>query len=237
MTIDLTAPWRALLGEVRGAVAGRCARVATRTHRRSSCPDAPPTLERLEPRLLLSAAATYTIDGPVFTDEGARYTLDLSTDSALLVYWTIDWGDGRQQVVEGNNLSVDHFYADGPSRYEISATATNVDGSYLATVVGGTPGGMGLDDSFNGSGTVTTFLDGNFGARGLALAADGRIVVASSVFDPLGTRHDFALLRYNVDGSPDPGFAGGAPLITDFGSGLSEVAEDVAVDSQPAFPR
>ena len=58
-----------------------------------------------------------------------------------------------------------------------------------------------LDPSFSGDGKLTTDF-GVGGASGVALQGDGKIVV---VGDSGG---DFALARYNPDGSLDPSFAG-----------------------------
>ena len=65
-----------------------------------------------------------------------------------------------------------------------------------------------LDDTFGTGGIVTTEFDGYAKAMGVALQADGKIVVAgtggSSVNNTL-----FAVVRYNSDGSLDETFFGG----------------------------
>ena len=48
--------------------------------------------------------------------KGSIYTLNLSsTDPGAdtISQWTINWGDGTDQVVTGNPSSVTHTYADG----------------------------------------------------------------------------------------------------------------------------
>lgn len=69
-----------------------------------------------------------------------------------------------------------------------------------------------LDPTFGGGdGIVTTDFGGNDPARAVALQSGGKIVVA-------GGNGDFALARYNADGSLDTGFGGGDGLVTtDFG--------------------
>jgi uncharacterized delta-60 repeat protein len=76
-----------------------------------------------------------------------------------------------------------------------------------------------LDTSFGGAGTVTTaFGAGAAAANAAVLQADEKVVVAGSA--PTGTPGDFefALARYNVDGSLDASFGTGGTVTTRFGS-------------------
>ena len=81
-----------------------------------------------------------------------------------------------------------------------------------------------LDLTFSGDGKLTTDFGGSDQARGVVIQADHKIVVAG-----WGDSTDFALARYNPDGSLDPTFAGDGKLTTDFGS--SDGAEDVVLQS------
>src|SRR5262245_57269991 len=57
-----------------------------------------------------------------------------------------------------------------------------------------------LDTTFSGDGKLTTSISsGNDGIASVALQADGRIVVAGYSYN--GANNDFALARYNADGS------------------------------------
>ena len=89
-----------------------------------------------------------------------------------------------------------------------------------------------LDTGFGGGdGRVTTdFAGGDDHANAVALQADGKIVVAglATVGAPGSQHSDFAVARYNTDGTPDNTFGGGDGLVTaDFG-GVEE-ALDVVV--------
>src|SRR5438552_10726472 len=77
-----------------------------------------------------------------------------------------------------------------------------------------------LDTSFGNGGIVTTnFPEGSY-ASSVALQADGKIIAAGTVFvdfiigEPSNT--DFALARYNQDGTPDASFGNGGQVSTDF---------------------
>src|SRR5439155_1647217 len=72
-----------------------------------------------------------------------------------------------------------------------------------------------LDPSFGGGGRVLTNFAGRDEASALALQSDGKIVVAG--FSGAGGRQDFAVARYNPDGSLDPSFGSGGRVLTDFG--------------------
>ncbi|MHC4575042.1 MAG: hypothetical protein ACYS76_13070, partial [Planctomycetota bacterium] len=80
-----------------------------------------------------------------------------------------------------------------------------------------------LDTSFGIGGIVTTdFTSGNDYAYALAIQADGKIVVAGQTYtsDPNG--HDFALARYNSNGSLDGAFGASGLVTTDFDSSWEE---------------
>ena len=105
-----------------------------------------------------------------------------------------------------------------------------------------------LDLPFGVGGLVTTDLSGmpDF-AGAIAIQADGRIVVAGTTtqFTPtppppppppprdrtlttLGPDQDFAVVRYNADGTLDTGFGAGGKVITDVGSPF-DAATSVAI--------
>ncbi len=91
-----------------------------------------------------------------------------------------------------------------------------------------------LDTSFGGTGKVTTAIGGSTDqAHGLALQADGKIVVAGeSEGDTANPGFDIALARYNSDGTLDPSFGGDGKVVTQLGSGPNgSAAAAVAVQS------
>ncbi len=89
-----------------------------------------------------------------------------------------------------------------------------------------------LDRSFGNGGIVTTtFPEGSY-ASDVALQPDGKIIAAGTVFVDFipgeSSNTDFALARYNPDGSPDTTFGNGGQVSTDF-VGLEDDAFSVLI--------
>ena len=98
-------------------------------------------------------------------------------------------------------------------------------------------GAGALDKSFGARGVVVTNFLGSFGAEGMAIQPDGRIVAVGT------SGGNFALARYNPDGSLDTSFDVDGKVTTDFGrdDGALEVlvqpdGKIVAVGFSAAFP-
>jgi uncharacterized delta-60 repeat protein len=107
----------------------------------------------------------------------------------------------------------------GPPDFEFALARYNPDGS--------------LDASFGVGGLVLTDVNGADGfddASGLAIQPDGKIVVAGTL--EVGGGSDFALARYNPDGSLDPSFGVGGRVFTDVsGTGRFTRAEALALQA------
>lgn len=103
---------------------------------------------------------------------------------------------------------------DGATTYDLAVVRLNENGS--------------LDTSFNGTGKALTFVGtGNSAGNDVAVQGDGKIVVAAEAFN--GTNNDFAVVRYNANGTLDStGFPGNGAVLTDFGIG-NDIAYDLAV--------
>ena len=155
------------------------------------------------------ALARYNTDGsldPTFDGDG-KVTTDFagSTDS---VSGVVIQADGKIVAAGNANVPFDDF---GLARY-------NTDGS--------------LDTTFSGDGKVTTdFAGGSSDERalGVAIQADGKIVAAGFAF-VFGAVQDFALARYNPDGSLDATFSGDGKVTTDFASS-GDQAHGVAIQA------
>ena len=164
----------------------------------------------------------------------ARYQADGSLDSSFPADKSPS--DGRQTTDFGGAAYCIALQPDG--KIVVAGTAAgdfvvvrfNVDGS--------------LDTSFGGNqlpgGKQTTDFGGYDFALAVAIQADEKIVVAGSTRDALSS--DFALARYNADGSLDTTLSNDGKQTTDFGGedGASSVAiqadgKIVAVGSSASF--
>lgn len=85
-----------------------------------------------------------------------------------------------------------------------------------------------LDPSFGTGGKVTTNLGTNDAARALAIQADGKIIAAG--FAVNGTNSEFALVRYNSNGTLDPSFGTAGKVTTHIGIG-DALVNAVAIES------
>ncbi|MBT2539129.1 DUF11 domain-containing protein [Streptomyces sp. ISL-44] len=108
-----------------------------------------------------------------------------------------------------------------------SGAAVRVLGNGRILAAGGAQGGFALarlmpdgslDNTFGGGdGRVgTTFEAGSGVANDVALQSDGKIVAAGGGAGT-GDPHDFAVVRYNTDGSLDSTFSGDGKVTTDVG--------------------
>jgi uncharacterized delta-60 repeat protein len=130
-------------------------------------------------------------------------------------------GDGKQTTDFGFGLS------------SAAATVLQPDGKIIAVgaddahfdfaLARYNPDGR-LDTTFSGDGRQTTEFGGNDSAAGVALQPDGKIMVVGRGGD---FGNDFALARYNPNGSLDASFSGDGRQTTDFGGG--DAAADVVL--------
>jgi uncharacterized delta-60 repeat protein len=113
--------------------------------------------------------------------------------------------DGANAIVsQPDGKLVAAGYSLNGANYDFALARYNADGS--------------LDTSFGSGGKVTTAIgSGNDSAFALALQPDGKLVAAGDSFN--GVDRDFALARYNVNGSLDTSFGSGGKVTTWIGSG------------------
>jgi len=77
-----------------------------------------------------------------------------------------------------------------------------------------------LDNTFDSDGIVTTVVGSSDNpAYSVAIQSDGKIVVSG--YAHIGLNDDFAVVRYNSNGSLDTGFGTGGIVTTNFGSGVA----------------
>jgi uncharacterized delta-60 repeat protein len=113
-------------------------------------------------------------------------------------------------------LLIAGYYVVAGSNFDFALARYNTNGS--------------LDTTFGTGGKVTTaFGTGYDVARAAAIQDDGKIV-AAGYFQNTGGDCDWALARYNTDGSLDPDFGTGGKVTTALGS-IAELAYAIAIQT------
>jgi uncharacterized delta-60 repeat protein len=151
--------------------------------------------------------------------------------------WAVTSGDldptfGTEGKVRTDFGGLDMAYgmAVQPDGRIVVAGFSNVRGTYdFALARYG--GGGSLDLTFGAGGTVLTDIDaagGSDEARAVAIQPDGKIVAVGS--SDVGGSSDFAVVRYDQDGTPDRAFGADGRALTDVsGAGRYDAAYAVAV--------
>lgn len=128
-----------------------------------------------------------------------------------------DFGEGTNNYVYCGALQTDGKilmggYSDG-SNEDFGLIRLNADGS--------------LDNTFDGDGKLTSQIGtGDDKAKSIALQVDGKIILAGQSFN--GTDFDYALIRYNTDGSLDNSFDTDGKQTTDI-AGFEDNANGILV--------
>lgn len=152
----------------------------------------------------------------VWVASGAPSDLDVSFGTAGKVATDFGGGDdaGNHMAVQSDGKIVVAGSTFNGSQYDVAVVRYAADGA--------------LDSSFGTGGKVTTDFAGSDDAGySVVVQGDGKVVVAGYAS---GSSLDFALVRYEADGTLDGGFGSGGKVITDFG-GSNEVGHGVAVQS------
>jgi len=139
----------------------------------------------------------------------ARYetngTLDTTFNSTGRIITPVGTGDdcGQSVALQADQRILVAGYARIGTNYDFALVRYETNGS--------------LDASFNGSGKVTTAIGTSDDCgQAVAIQTDGRIVVAG--YAMIGTNLDFALVRYQTDGSLDTSFNGTGKVTTPMSS-------------------
>jgi uncharacterized delta-60 repeat protein len=138
----------------------------------------------------------YNSDGSLDTSfgTGGKVTTDFNTP--------FDYARSVMQQSDGKIVAAGFSYNDVASIISVALSRYNSDGS--------------LDTTFGTGGKVTTDFNSSAGGFSVTQQSNGKIVVAGSSYDPLTNSYDFALSRYNSDGSLDTSFGTNGKVTTDF---------------------
>ncbi|HWQ94677.1 MAG TPA: delta-60 repeat domain-containing protein, partial [Gammaproteobacteria bacterium] len=135
-----------------------------------------------------------------------RYNNDGSLDTGF--------GIGGKQTTDffGGNDQVNDMVLQVDGKIVVAGTTFNGSDSDFALARYNSNGA--LDTSFGIAGKLTTHFSSYNSTNALGLQTDGKIVAAGVAGN--GVNDDFALIRYNTDGSLDSGFGNGGKVTTDF---------------------
>ncbi|MFZ2724978.1 MAG: hypothetical protein WAX77_01870 [Methylococcaceae bacterium] len=153
------------------------------------------SIQQADSKLVVSGYSRGTSDSALLVRFNKDGSLDTSFDSdgSLLGFFA-----GSSHAASVAQQTDGKLVVAGNSNGDFALVRLNADGS--------------VDKSFNdGAVVLTDFNATEDSAASVALQADGKIIVAGSSAD------NFALARYNTDGSLDKSFHDGGKLTTDFG--------------------
>jgi uncharacterized delta-60 repeat protein/uncharacterized repeat protein (TIGR01451 family) len=170
-------------------------------------------------RIVLAGYASDDLDVDVML---ARYKDDGSLDASF--------GTGGVALIDlGGIAQADAVAIDAHGRIVVAGVRAAAPGQPVdAMVARVTPDGL-LDPSFAGTGWAITDFGGFYDrARAVAIAANGKIVVAGRGGNDLAP--DFAIARYTLDGTLDATFGLGGRVATDFGTNDGDSPAGLAID-------
>lgn len=184
---------------------------------------------------------SFGIGGKLITDFGLNEVVDSVTVlpngkilvvghwnvGALVVRYNID-GSLDTSFGSGSKVTIDFGAYDSPCIATLQAdgkilvAGTAFNGTFNFALARFNADGS-LDSSFGVGGQLSTDLGGSDEAQSVTVQPDGKILVAGI------SSGDFALVRYNPDGTLDISFDKDGKLTTDFG--LNEVGRSIALQS------
>jgi len=159
--------------------------------------------------VLIQEDGKLVVAGEVATANGqdfalARYNTDGSLDTSFGINgWVVTdfFGDddhGRALAQQADGKLLVAGYATNGAEYDFALARYTASGS--------------LDTTFDGDGRVVTDINADDQGHAIAVAGDGTILVAGWSYN--GTNDDFALVRYNPNGSLDNSFDGDGRVVT-----------------------
>ena len=172
-------------------------------------------------KIIVVGSASYDANNRDIGFALARFNTDGSSD--------LGFGTGGKQITDffGAGAKANGVVLQADGKFVVAGTASDSATRPVATdiALARYNADGSLDSSFGiGGETAIPFPDSaTEQGNALALTADGKIVVAGAAFKTFATPPDFALVRYNADGSVDTGFGSGGRITTDVAGGTDEV--------------
>lgn len=131
--------------------------------------------------------------------------------------------DGKVSLDIGQNDNVSSIAIQNDGKIVAAGYSSDINFNYDFVIVRYNPNGS-RDNTFGNQGIVVTdFFGRSDQAESVAIQNDGKIVVGGLASNSNGNAQ-FALARYNPNGSLDNSFDGDGKLITEFDAGRSSIA-------------
>ena len=152
-----------------------------------------------------------------FLSNGALDTTFNSTGRVAIDIGATSEDFARAMQIQADGKILLAGYSDSAGSYDFAVVRFNADGS--------------LDTSFNSTGKVLTDIGTASHDRiySLQLQSDGKIVVAG--YSDSGGSDDFAVVRYNADGSLDTSFNSTGKVLTDIGTASNDRISSLKIQS------
>jgi uncharacterized delta-60 repeat protein len=164
------------------------------------------------------AVVRYNTDGSLDDGGPSDITPGDFFGSGGKVLTAIGTGDdvGNAMALQPDGRVVVAGYSNNGANDDFAIVRYNTDGS--------------LDTSFDGDGKVTTQIGaGDNVGNAVAIQANGRVVVAGASFN--GTNFDFAVVRYNTNGSLEATYGTGGKVLVDVSNGGDDTGFGIVLDS------
>jgi len=159
--------------------------------------------------VITEAAHTIAITVPYATNAAHLVATFTTTGASVKVNSTVQESGNTANDFTNSTIN--------PVIYTVTAAdASTQDYKVTVTV---SPRSGSLDTTFGESGKVVTSIgSGNSQALALGIQSGGKIVAAGRSFNSTGNKNDFALVRYNANGTLDTTFGTGGIVTTSIGT-------------------
>lgn len=160
-------------------------------------------------------------DGKFVVVGSARNSVTGQTDFALARYSTTgsldaDFGVGGKVTANfGMSSGARAVLVQGDGKIVLAGQVNDTANGLVSFALARYKSDGSLDSEFGVGGKVTTTFGSHAGIYALTLQKDGKLIAAGYMRDQPPFVHDFALARYNSDGSLDPDFGVGGKVTTD----------------------
>jgi len=179
-------------------------------------------------KIIVAGSASYDSVNQDIGFALARFNTDGSTD--------FGFGTGGKQITDffGAGAKANGVVLQADGKFVVAGTAsdsaTRPNATDIALARYNSDGSLDAGFGIGGETAIPFPVSATEQGNALAISPDGKIIVVGAAFKTFATPPDFAVTRYNSDGSLDTGFGNGGRITTDIAGG-TDVAQAVAIQS------